>query len=109
MYGAVAVRGGFAGVRSAVAIIAPLQQTGNTLGNFARTTRVAHCDYFAGLENIPMRERGSFQGAHLHHVIATARDMFPALIGNRPKKVGSAAMGTSTCSTTLRPGYARSE
>lgn len=37
MYGAVAVRWGFAGVRSAVAIIAPLQQTGKTLGNFART------------------------------------------------------------------------
>lgn len=57
-------------------------------------TRVAHCDYFAALENIPMRERGPFQGPHLHHVIATARDMFPALIGNRPtRKVGERRHG----------------
>lgn len=59
----------------------------------SESTRAAHGEYFASLRTIPEMERQSFQGPRMGHVITTARDMFPSLIGHRPKKVGTRRHG----------------
>jgi hypothetical protein len=57
------------------------------------TTKVAHSEYFAGLDSIPMKDRRMFSGPEWRHLMAVAKEWFPELVGPNPKKLGMRRQG----------------